>query len=159
MRVNGTPTRTLWPVAGERVVAIIDQTALPHAYRVVRLQHLDDAARAILSMQVRGAPLIGVTAAYGVALALGERRRRRDTAGGRPHPGGDPPDCSQPALGADAHAGTHANAAAASARADAAWFEAGGSPTRTWTSVAGSAFTACRCCAMRVVGQSGGSRS
>jgi len=51
-------------------VNIIDQTALPHALRMLQLATLNDAAHAIRSMQVRGAPLIGVTAAYGVALAL-----------------------------------------------------------------------------------------
>ena len=70
MKVNGKPMRTIWPVANARAVEIIDQTALPHAYRVVRLSSLDDAVRAICTMQVRGAPLIGVTAAYGLALAL-----------------------------------------------------------------------------------------
>jgi methylthioribose-1-phosphate isomerase len=51
-------------------VEIVDQTALPHACKVVRLACLDDAVRAIRDMQVRGAPLIGVTAASGLALAL-----------------------------------------------------------------------------------------
>ncbi len=69
MKVNGTPTRTIVPVAG-RSVEIIDQTALPHAYRTLRLTSLAEAAHAIRVMQVRGAPLIGVTAAYGVALAM-----------------------------------------------------------------------------------------
>ncbi len=70
MKINNIPTRTLSPVAGARAVDIIDQTALPHALRTVRLITLEDAAHAIRSMQVRGAPLIGVTAAYGLALAL-----------------------------------------------------------------------------------------
>ena len=70
MKVNNIPTRTIWPVADACAVEIIDQTALPHDYRTIRLFTLDDAAHAIRSMQVRGAPLIGVTAAYGVALAL-----------------------------------------------------------------------------------------
>jgi methylthioribose-1-phosphate isomerase len=54
-------------------VEIVDQTALPHDFRRVRLDSLEDAARAILEMRVRGAPLIGVTAAYGLALALARR--------------------------------------------------------------------------------------
>ena len=70
MRVNGRFTRTIWPVVDGCAVDIIDQTALPHEYRVLRLASLEDAVRAICSMQVRGAPLIGVTAAYGLALAL-----------------------------------------------------------------------------------------
>jgi methylthioribose-1-phosphate isomerase len=70
MRVDGTPTRTIWPLANADAVEIIDQTALPHAYRVLRLARLEEVAQAICSMQVRGAPLIGVTAAYGLALAM-----------------------------------------------------------------------------------------
>lgn len=53
-------------------VTIIDQTRLPHELTYVTLSTLDDACHAIVSMQVRGAPLIGVTAAYGVYLALRE---------------------------------------------------------------------------------------
>jgi len=60
--------RTIW-TAGE-AVEIIDQTALPHELVVRPLRTLDDAARAIATMQVRGAPLIGAAAAYGVWLAL-----------------------------------------------------------------------------------------
>jgi len=69
MRVDGTPMRTIWPVAGGRV-GIIDQTRLPHEFVTLELSDLDEAAHAIRAMLVRGAPLIGATAAYGVALAL-----------------------------------------------------------------------------------------
>ena len=69
MRVDGTPMRTIWPVDGCRV-GIIDQTRLPHEFVTVELSDLDQAAHAIRAMLVRGAPLIGATAAYGVALAL-----------------------------------------------------------------------------------------
>jgi methylthioribose-1-phosphate isomerase len=68
MRVGGRPTRTIWPAADGRAVEIIDQTRLPHRFETRRLERLPDAARAIRSMQVRGAPLIGVTAAYGIWL-------------------------------------------------------------------------------------------
>ena len=64
------PLRPLWPAPDAHAVDILDQTALPHARRTIRLTTLEDAAHAIRSMQVRGAPLIGVTAAYGVAFAL-----------------------------------------------------------------------------------------
>ncbi|MDO9225071.1 MAG: S-methyl-5-thioribose-1-phosphate isomerase [Pseudomonadota bacterium] len=67
MNIDGNPTRTIWP-AGD-VVEIIDQTRLPHEFVVKRLRSLDDAAEAISVMRVRGAPLIGATAAYGLALA------------------------------------------------------------------------------------------
>jgi len=64
--------RTIWPAADGRIVEIIDQTRLPHELVVARLETLDDAAHAIAAMQVRGAPLIGATAAYGVALAAAD---------------------------------------------------------------------------------------
>src|ERR1700752_3703644 len=70
MQVDGGPYRTIWPSSDGRTVDIIDQTLLPHDFRIVRLETLEDAARAIKTMQVRGAPLIGVTAAYGLCLAL-----------------------------------------------------------------------------------------
>jgi len=70
MNVDGKPYRTIWLGADGWSVKIIDQTRLPHAFGVLRLSTLDDAARAIRDMQVRGAPLIGATAAYGLALAM-----------------------------------------------------------------------------------------
>jgi methylthioribose-1-phosphate isomerase len=70
MKVNGQPTRTIWVASDGVSVDIIDQTLLPHRYEIATLKNLDDAARAIKTMQVRGAPLIGAAAAYGVALAL-----------------------------------------------------------------------------------------
>jgi methylthioribose-1-phosphate isomerase len=69
MRVAGTPMRTIWP-AGDGAVEIIDQTLLPHELAIVRLTTVAEIAHAIKSMQVRGAPLIGAAAAYGVALAV-----------------------------------------------------------------------------------------
>ena len=69
MKVNGTPMRTIWLAADGWSVEIIDQTKLPHRFETVTLQTVDDAAHAIGAMLVRGAPLIGATAAYGMALA------------------------------------------------------------------------------------------
>jgi methylthioribose-1-phosphate isomerase len=69
MRVAGKPMRTIWP-AGAGVVEIIDQTLLPHELAIARLTNVREVAHAIKSMQVRGAPLIGAAAAYGVALAV-----------------------------------------------------------------------------------------
>ncbi len=69
MKINGKPTRTIWLAADGWGVEIIDQTRLPHELVTVTLRSLDDAARAIKDMWVRGAPLIGATAAYGMALA------------------------------------------------------------------------------------------
>ena len=68
MKVNGTHTRTIW-LESDQSVGTIDQTLLPHRYVTIRLETAEDAARAIKTMQVRGAPLIGATAAYGMALA------------------------------------------------------------------------------------------
>jgi methylthioribose-1-phosphate isomerase len=70
MKINGQMLRTIWLDGDGRTVSVIDQRLLPHAFAVVPLRTLDDAARAISTMQVRGAPLIGATAAYGFALGL-----------------------------------------------------------------------------------------
>ena len=70
MLVDGTAYRTIWLSGDGETVEIIDQTRLPHEFEVVRLTSAEDAAHAIRTMQVRGAPLIGATAAYGVALAM-----------------------------------------------------------------------------------------
>ncbi len=72
MKVAGRAMRTIWLAADGHAVEIIDQTRLPHELAIVRLSCLADAARAIRDMQVRGAPLIGATAAYGMALAMTE---------------------------------------------------------------------------------------
>jgi methylthioribose-1-phosphate isomerase len=70
MKVDGRQTRTIWLEGDGWSVGVIDQTKLPHGFETIRLATLDDVARAIASMQVRGAPLIGAAAAYGVCLAL-----------------------------------------------------------------------------------------
>lgn len=70
MKVDGTAYRTIWLGQDGWSVEIIDQTKFPYAFETVTLTTLEEAAHAIRSMQVRGAPLIGATAAYGVCLAL-----------------------------------------------------------------------------------------
>ncbi len=70
MLVAGKHLRTIGLGDDGWSVEIIDQTKLPFAFETVRLRTLEDAVRAIAAMQVRGAPLIGATAAYGVCLAL-----------------------------------------------------------------------------------------
>jgi len=69
MKVDGKHTRTIWVEADGATIGTIDQTMLPHRYAAIRLDTVEDAARAIKTMQVRGAPLIGAAAAYGMALA------------------------------------------------------------------------------------------
>ena len=100
MRVDGKPTPTIWPAADESRVTIMDQTRLPHEFVICELATLGDFEVAIREMKVRGAPLIGVTAAYGLAIALrddpsdaGARARKRETSG-------DAADSRQPCLGA-----------------------------------------------------------
>jgi methylthioribose-1-phosphate isomerase len=72
MRINGKHHRTIWVGEDGRTVRVFDQTRLPHELEVVELKDLEAAARAIETMQVRGAPLIGATAAYGMCLGLRE---------------------------------------------------------------------------------------
>ena len=70
MKVDGRHTRSIWLEADGWSVGIIDQTTLPHRFATLRLTTLEQAAHAIRSMQLRGAPLIGAAAAYGLCLAL-----------------------------------------------------------------------------------------
>jgi methylthioribose-1-phosphate isomerase len=72
VKIKGTHYRTIWPRPDGKTVEIIDQTQLPHVFATVTLSSTEHAAHAIRSMQVRGAPLIGATAAYGMALAMRE---------------------------------------------------------------------------------------
>jgi len=72
MKVGDRWYRTIWRDDDGLAVNVIDQTRLPHAFEIVRLESLEAAAEAICTMRVRGAPLIGATAAYGLALAIGE---------------------------------------------------------------------------------------
>ena len=68
MKINGKEYRTIW--YEKNVVKIIDQTKLPHHFNIIELKTVNDAINAIKEMKVRGAPLIGATAAYGIALAI-----------------------------------------------------------------------------------------
>jgi methylthioribose-1-phosphate isomerase len=70
MKIEGKEYRTIW--FENDVVKIIDQTKLPHQFIIKDLKTVKDAVNAIKIMEVRGAPLIGGTAAYGIALAVQE---------------------------------------------------------------------------------------
>ncbi|MEX1152703.1 S-methyl-5-thioribose-1-phosphate isomerase, partial [Parvibaculum sp.] len=70
MKIDGIHYRTIGVADDGWAVEIIDQTKLPHEFSIVRLETPGDCARAIRDMAVRGAPLIGATAAYGICLAL-----------------------------------------------------------------------------------------
>jgi len=75
MRVDGQARRTVWPTAARDALQVIDQRQLPHALRIERLDSVDAVFVAIRDMWVRGAPLIGATAAYGLALQAGADAR------------------------------------------------------------------------------------
>ena len=68
MRINGKPYKTIW--FDSNLVKIIDQTKLPHQFIIKDLKTVKDAINAIKTMEVRGAPLIGATAAYGLVLSI-----------------------------------------------------------------------------------------
>ena len=70
MKIEGKEYRTIW--FENNFVKIIDQTKLPHNFIIKELKTLDEAVNAIKTMEVRGAPLIGATAAYGIVLAIKE---------------------------------------------------------------------------------------
>jgi len=72
MKVDGKPMRTIWVEPDGWTVGVIDQTRLPHRFETVRWTAMEEAAHGIRTMVVRGAPLIGAAAAYGVALAMRE---------------------------------------------------------------------------------------
>ena len=69
MKIDGRAYRTIWPTS-YRAIEVIDQTRLPYRFETSRLDSLEETVHAIKTMVVRGAPLIGATAAYGLALGL-----------------------------------------------------------------------------------------
>ena len=69
MRVEGKDLTTIWYDESEDHIKIIDQTFLPFKIKIKTLKSFNDSVLAIKNMLVRGAPLIGVTAAYGMYLA------------------------------------------------------------------------------------------
>ena len=69
MRINGSNYKTIWFDPDEKNVKIIDQTLLPFQFKIISLKTFDDIVNAIKTMQVRGAPLIGATAAFGMYFA------------------------------------------------------------------------------------------
>ncbi len=72
MKIDGTHYRSLWWNDAEAVLEIIDQRALPYRFETLQVRTMQDYVDAIVEMRVRGAPLIGATAAYGMALAMSE---------------------------------------------------------------------------------------
>ncbi|HZC34669.1 MAG TPA: hypothetical protein VE242_03595, partial [Chthoniobacterales bacterium] len=72
MNVDGKPYRTIWLSEDSTSISVIDQTRLPHRFEIVRWHSVQDVAAGIRNMVVRGAPLIGASSAYGLALAMRE---------------------------------------------------------------------------------------
>lgn len=72
MKIDGRATRTIWLADDGKTVEVIDQTKLPFEFSILQLTSVEQAASAIERMVVRGAPLIGATAAYGVAIAMAD---------------------------------------------------------------------------------------
>jgi len=72
MKIEGKEYRTIWFDEENKTVKIIDQTKLPHQFTIKDLKTIKDAINAIKTMEVRGAPLIGGAAAYGIVLAIME---------------------------------------------------------------------------------------
>ena len=72
MKIEGKEYRTIW--FEKNLVKIIDQTKLPHKFIIKDLKNIKDAINAIKAMEVRGAPLIGATAAYGLVLSIIENK-------------------------------------------------------------------------------------
>ena len=68
MKIAGKEYKTIW--FHKNVVKIIDQTKLPHQFVIKNLKTVKDSINAIKTMEVRGAPLIGATAAYGLVLSI-----------------------------------------------------------------------------------------
>ena len=71
MKIKGKEYRTIW--FDNNIVKIIDQTKLPHQFIIKDLKTVEDSINAIKTMEVRGAPLIGATAAYGLVLSIIEK--------------------------------------------------------------------------------------
>ena len=97
VNIDGTPYRSIWLNADGRTVDIIDQTLLPHKLELRSLRSVADAAEAIAVMRVRGAPLIGATAAWGLALAMQADPSDENLQAAGARPAGHPPDRLQPA--------------------------------------------------------------
>ena len=74
MKIDNKEYRTIWFDEIKETIKIIDQTKLPHQFIIKDLKTVKDAINAIKTMEVRGAPLIGGTAAYGIVLAIKENK-------------------------------------------------------------------------------------
>ena len=144
MKVDGKSMRTIWLEPDGWSVGVIDQTALPHRLVTVRLTTLEDVAHAIRAMVIRGAPLIGATAAYGMCLAL--HADASDEALERAYAtlAGDAADRDQSEMGARRNGGAVCATARAANAPRPPISAPAKSPKKTSRSTRPSARTACR---------------
>ena len=75
MKIDGKHYRSIWLEDDGETVSVINQSILPHEFEILNLKTVDDAVDVIASMKIRGAPLIGATGAYGLALAAAKSTR------------------------------------------------------------------------------------
>ena len=145
MQIDGRAYRTIWvdPDDGWSI-RIIDQTRLPWALDIAHLTTAEEAAHAIRAMLVRGAPLIGATAAYGLCLALREDPGTEAMEHAAAHARRHPPHRRQPPLGARPHARRPAQHPPGRPRRPRLRRGRRASPTRTSPRTRPSAATACR---------------
>ena len=78
MKIQNKEYRTIWFNDDSQSVKIIDQTLLPFEFKIIKLESLEDVVEAIINMRVRGAPLIGVTAAFGMYLSIKKSNKEED---------------------------------------------------------------------------------
>ena len=115
MNYQGKRWRTIWRNPDD-TVGVIDQRLLPHQFQTLTLRTMEECAEAIRNMTVRGAPLIGATAAYGMCLAMRDDPGDADSAAAY-NPAPDPPHGGQSPLGARPDAGRRRAAAPKNASA------------------------------------------
>ena len=104
MNYQGKRWRTIWR-NGDDTIGVIDQRVLPHEFKTLALRTMEDCAEAIRNMTVRGAPLIGATAAYGICLAMRADASNRALNEAYHDAARDAADGDQSALGARPDAG------------------------------------------------------
>ena len=144
MKVDGRHIRSIWLEPDGYTVSAIDQRRLPHHFVVAQLATCDAAADAIGSMLVRGAPLIGATAAFGMALAMRADSFRCRARSGLSNADRDAADRDQSEMGAGRDALAAAAVVAAGPSRRGLLAAPPRSPKKTSPSTGGSASTASR---------------
>jgi methylthioribose-1-phosphate isomerase len=132
MKVGDRHYRSIWADERPGTVTIIDQSRLPHVFETRTIGDATGMAEAIRTMRVRGAPLIGVAAAFGVALAMLTDQRDKALRKAVDELRGNPADGGESRLGARADGAPPSRDAALAAPGHGVGRGARASPTRTW---------------------------